>query len=103
MNARVQNAVTGRLSLRPPQAESLAKLVRAIEAEDLAGLAAAKLATRLSTGSPALTRTLPANSAKVVQQPWAKCLAPPLATNGTKPVTKTALRKPTGLSLSVGP
>jgi type III restriction enzyme len=31
MNARVQNAVTGRLSLRPPQAESLAKLVRAIE------------------------------------------------------------------------
>ena len=32
MNARVQNAVTGRLSLRPPQAESLAKLVRAIEA-----------------------------------------------------------------------
>ena len=32
MNARVQNAVAGRLSLRPPQAESLAKLVRAIEA-----------------------------------------------------------------------
>lgn len=32
MNARAQNAVTGRLSLRPPQAESLAKLVRAIEA-----------------------------------------------------------------------
>ena len=32
MNARVQNAVTGRLSLRPPQAESLAKLVRTIEA-----------------------------------------------------------------------
>ena len=37
MNARVQNArvsnhVSGRLSLRPPQAESLAKLVRAIEA-----------------------------------------------------------------------
>jgi type III restriction enzyme len=32
MNTRVQNAVTGRLSLRPPQAESLAKLVRAIEA-----------------------------------------------------------------------
>jgi type III restriction enzyme len=32
MIARVQNAVTGRLSLRPPQAESLAKLVRAIEA-----------------------------------------------------------------------
>ncbi|MEX8510070.1 MAG: DEAD/DEAH box helicase [Leptothrix ochracea] len=32
MNARVQNAVTGRLSLRPPQAESLAKLVRALDA-----------------------------------------------------------------------
>lgn len=32
MNARVQNAVTGRLSLRPPQAESLLKLVRALEA-----------------------------------------------------------------------
>ncbi|WP_322074428.1 DEAD/DEAH box helicase [Burkholderia cepacia] len=32
MNARVQNAVTGRLSLRPPQAESLGKLVRALEA-----------------------------------------------------------------------
>jgi type III restriction enzyme len=32
MNVRVQNTVTGRLSLRPPQAESLAKLVRAIEA-----------------------------------------------------------------------
>jgi len=32
MNARVQNAVTGRLSLRPPQAESLSKLVRALEA-----------------------------------------------------------------------
>jgi len=37
MNARVQNArvsnhVSGRLSLRPPQAESLARLVRAIEA-----------------------------------------------------------------------
>lgn len=32
MIARVHNAVTGRLSLRPPQAESLAKLVRAIEA-----------------------------------------------------------------------
>jgi type III restriction enzyme len=31
MNARVQNAVTGRLSLRPPQAESLSKLVRALE------------------------------------------------------------------------
>lgn len=32
MNARVLNAVTGRLSLRPPQAESLEKLTRAIEA-----------------------------------------------------------------------
>ena len=32
MNVRVQNAVTGRLSLRPPQAESLSKLVRALEA-----------------------------------------------------------------------
>ena len=32
MNARVQNAVTGRLSLRPPQSESLGKLVRALEA-----------------------------------------------------------------------
>jgi len=32
MNARVQNAVAGRLSLRPPQSESLAKLVRALEA-----------------------------------------------------------------------
>ncbi|MES2770761.1 MAG: DEAD/DEAH box helicase family protein [Pseudomonadota bacterium] len=32
MNARVQNHVTGRLSLRPPQAESLAKLVQALEA-----------------------------------------------------------------------
>lgn len=32
MNARVQNAVTGRLSLRPPQAESLSRLVRALEA-----------------------------------------------------------------------
>ena len=32
MNARVLNAVTGRLSLRPPQAESLLKLVRALEA-----------------------------------------------------------------------
>ena len=29
MNARVLHAVTGRLSLRPPQAESLTKLVRA--------------------------------------------------------------------------
>ena len=32
MNARVLNAVTGRLSLRPPQAESLSKLVRALDA-----------------------------------------------------------------------
>ncbi|HQN47115.1 MAG TPA: DEAD/DEAH box helicase family protein, partial [Rugosibacter sp.] len=32
MNARVQNHITGRLSLRPPQAESLSKLVRALEA-----------------------------------------------------------------------
>ncbi|MBU2739831.1 hypothetical protein HJG40_13815, partial [Acidithiobacillus sp. ATCC 19703] len=32
MNARVQNHITGRLSLRPPQAESLTRLVRAIEA-----------------------------------------------------------------------
>lgn len=32
MHARVQNAVTGRLSLRPPQVESLIKLVRALEA-----------------------------------------------------------------------
>jgi type III restriction enzyme len=32
MNARVQNHVTGRLSLRPPQAQSLSKLVRALEA-----------------------------------------------------------------------
>ncbi|MBR8284470.1 DEAD/DEAH box helicase [Burkholderia vietnamiensis] len=32
MNARVLNAVTGRLSLRPPQAESLSKLARALEA-----------------------------------------------------------------------
>ncbi|MEF8690360.1 UNVERIFIED_CONTAM: DEAD/DEAH box helicase family protein [Comamonas sp. A-3] len=32
MNARVLNAVTGRLSLRPPQAQSLEKLTRAIEA-----------------------------------------------------------------------
>lgn len=38
MNARVQNAVTGRLSLRPPQAESLSKLIRALEAApDLLG------------------------------------------------------------------
>ena len=32
MNARVQNAVTGRLSLRPPQAESLSRLVQALNA-----------------------------------------------------------------------
>ncbi len=32
MNARVQNHIAGRLSLRPPQAESLARLARAIEA-----------------------------------------------------------------------
>lgn len=32
MNARVLNAVTGRLSLRPPQAESLEKLAHAIQA-----------------------------------------------------------------------
>ncbi|MEY4591139.1 MAG: hypothetical protein RIR18_34 [Pseudomonadota bacterium] len=32
MSTRVQNHVTGRLSLRPPQAESLAKLVCALEA-----------------------------------------------------------------------
>ena len=32
MNARVLHAVTGRLSLRPPQAESLTKLVRALDA-----------------------------------------------------------------------
>lgn len=32
MNARVLHAVTGRLSLRPPQSESLTKLARAIEA-----------------------------------------------------------------------
>lgn len=31
MSARVQNHITGRLSLRPPQAESLARLARAIE------------------------------------------------------------------------
>jgi len=31
MSSRVQNHVTGRLSLRPPQAESLARLVRALE------------------------------------------------------------------------
>jgi len=32
MNARVLHAVTGRLSLRPPQAESLTRLVRALDA-----------------------------------------------------------------------
>ena len=32
MNTRVLHAVTGRLSLRPPQAESLTKLVRALDA-----------------------------------------------------------------------
>lgn len=32
MNARVLNHINGRLSLRPPQAESLARLVRALEA-----------------------------------------------------------------------
>ena len=32
MNARVLNHVSGRLSLRPPQAESLSRLVRALEA-----------------------------------------------------------------------
>ena len=32
MSARVQHHVTGRLSLRPPQAESLARLVQALEA-----------------------------------------------------------------------
>lgn len=32
MSIRVQNTVTGRLSLRPPQSESLSKLVRALEA-----------------------------------------------------------------------
>ncbi|MCO1451123.1 DEAD/DEAH box helicase family protein [Burkholderia multivorans] len=32
MNARVLHAVTGRLSLRPPQAESLNKLARALDA-----------------------------------------------------------------------
>lgn len=32
MNARVLNAVTGRLSLRPPQAESLTRLVRSLDA-----------------------------------------------------------------------
>ena len=32
MSARVQNHITGRLSLRPAQAESLSKLVRALEA-----------------------------------------------------------------------
>lgn len=32
MNTRALHAVTGRLSLRPPQAESLTKLAKAIEA-----------------------------------------------------------------------
>jgi len=32
MNARVQHHVAGRLSLRPPQAESLAKLIAAVSA-----------------------------------------------------------------------
>ena len=32
MNARVLNHINGRLSLRPPQAESLSRLVRALEA-----------------------------------------------------------------------
>lgn len=32
MSARIQNHITGRLSLRPPQAESLARLARAIDA-----------------------------------------------------------------------
>ncbi len=32
MNTRVLNHITGRLSLRPPQAESLSKLVHALEA-----------------------------------------------------------------------
>lgn len=32
MNSRVQHHVTGRLSLRPPQSESLSRLVRALEA-----------------------------------------------------------------------
>ena len=31
MTSRILNAVTGRLSLRPPQAESLSRLVRALE------------------------------------------------------------------------
>ena len=38
MNSRVLHAVTGRLSLRPPQEESLKRLVRALEASpDLLG------------------------------------------------------------------
>ena len=38
MNARVQHHISGRLSLRPPQAESLARLARAIDAApDLLG------------------------------------------------------------------
>ena len=38
MNSRVLHAVTGRLSLRPPQEESLKRLVRALETSpDLLG------------------------------------------------------------------
>jgi len=38
MSSRVLHAVTGRLSLRPPQEESLKRLVRALEASpDLLG------------------------------------------------------------------
>ena len=56
MNTRVQNAVAGRLSLRPPQAESLAKLMRALEAapsmlshdQDVAAILAT-LSTEFST------------------------------------------------------
>jgi hypothetical protein len=32
MNRRIFNAISGRLSLRPPQAESLERLIRAIAA-----------------------------------------------------------------------
>ncbi|GHU34511.1 hypothetical protein AGMMS50256_28230 [Betaproteobacteria bacterium] len=57
MNVRVQNHVAARLSLRPPQAESLARLTRAIEAapdmlqqeRDVAAILAA-----LKTGFPTL-------------------------------------------------
>ena len=31
MNARLQNHITGRLSLRPPQAESLARLKKSLD------------------------------------------------------------------------